>query len=242
MSQRVDVMGQRFGRLLVIGFAGLNKKQRALWQCRCDCGNITTVGSYEIRNGKTASCGCHRREVLLKGSPRLDLSGQRFGRLVVSVFAGVRNLKSMWVCICDCGNTSVVSGTQLRTKTESCGCLQREAASRIRKSHGLSSSPEYLCYINARQRCTNPANTNWKDYGGRGIEFRFKDFVHFHNALGFQPFRGATVDRIDNAGHYEPGNVRWATRQQQTDNRRPVNPTEASARAIKGWETRRAAL
>jgi hypothetical protein len=75
-------------------------------------------------------------------------------------------------------------------------------------------------YYNARSRCTNPNFPNWENYGGRGIEFRFSSFEEFLGELGPRP-EGKTLDRINTNGHYEPGNVRWATPKEQQKNRRP---------------------
>jgi hypothetical protein len=84
---------------------------------------------------------------------------------------------------------------------------------------------EEQAYYNARARCTNPNNRNYKNYGGRGIEFRFTSFEQFHAEIGGRP-TGKTLDRQNNDGHYEPGNVRWASRSEQARNKR--RPTEAT--------------
>lgn len=78
--------------------------------------------------------------------------------------------------------------------------------------------PEYRAYVGAKARCQNPNNTGWKHYGGRGIEFRFDSFRSFYELLGPRPDKHS-LDRIDNDGHYEAGNVRWATARQQLSNR-----------------------
>jgi hypothetical protein len=78
--------------------------------------------------------------------------------------------------------------------------------------------------MSARQRCTNPNHVSYKNYGGRGIEFRFESFKEFIEEIGLRPSPELTLDRIDNDGHYEAGNVRWATRLEQNSNRRVKAP------------------
>lgn len=87
----------------------------------------------------------------------------------------------------------------------------------------MSKSSEFLTYCCAKQRCTNPNSGGWEDYGGRGIKFLFESFEVFYLELGPRP-KGKTLDRINNNGHYELGNVRWATNAEQLANRRAYRP------------------
>jgi hypothetical protein len=80
--------------------------------------------------------------------------------------------------------------------------------------------PEANAYRSARYRCSNKRSKDWKSYGGRGIEFRFTSLVQFIAVVGRRPSPYHSLDRKDNNGHYEPGNVRWATATQQIRNRR----------------------
>jgi len=88
--------------------------------------------------------------------------------------------------------------------------------------HGMDGASEYKAYMGAKARCRNPNDKNYKDYGGRGIEFRFKSFEEFFSCLGLKPSPQHSLDRFPNNkdGHYEPGNVRWATKRDQVKNRR----------------------
>jgi hypothetical protein len=102
----------------------------------------------------------------------------------------------------------------------------------------IDHTPEYGAYQDAKQRCTNPNIKSYENYGGRGIEFRFASFEEFLEALktpdnptGLRPVGELengralySLDRIDNDGHYERGNIRWATKPQQQQNRRPIKP------------------
>jgi len=86
--------------------------------------------------------------------------------------------------------------------------------------HGMSGTPEYRAFIDAKCRCSNKNNQRYPWYGARGIEFRFDSFVDFFDEIGPKPADEYSLDRIDNEGHYETGNVHWATKYEQIHNRR----------------------
>lgn len=152
--------------------------------------------------------------------------GSRYGRLVVAEFSGKKDRNFMWLCRCDCGNYSRVSGSQLKSGgTKSCGCsaieARRENARNINLSHGMSRSPEYRIWKLMRARCTNPKASHYENYGGRGIAYcsRWNSFENFYLDMGARPSPRHSLDRYpDINGNYEPKNCRWATQDQQMRN------------------------
>lgn len=153
----------------------------------------------------------------------VDITGQRFGRLVVLRRLGSAKYgESTWLCRCDCSKNKVILGHSLRQGlTKSCGCLQRERASQTKKKHGASTTETYYIWAGMRTRCKNPKATPYKNYGGRGISVceRWNSFDNFLADMGERP-PGLSIDRIDNDGNYEPDNCRWATQSEQTGNQR----------------------
>jgi hypothetical protein len=156
-----------------------------------------------------------------------DISGKRFGRLVAIARIGIdeRN-NALWRCQCDCGATAVIAGSNMRRgATSSCGCLRRETSSAQSRKHGLAGIPEWRIWSGMRARCSNPNNKAYKWYGARGIKVCERwcgpdGFMNFIADMGRRPSPNLSIDRIDNDGNYEPGNCRWATAKQQSQNRR----------------------
>lgn len=163
-----------------------------------------------------------------------DMTGQKIGRLrVIEIAEHNGHGKTLtWKCLCDCGKEVYVTGTLLRRKdgTRSCGCLQKDTISEIGKriashktKHGACNTRLYSIWSNMKSRCTNPKNTSYIRYGGRGIRYepiweRFEPFYKWAMANGYAD--NLTLERINVDGNYGPDNCKWATRKQQSNNRR----------------------
>jgi hypothetical protein len=158
-------------------------------------------------------------------SKKLDITNQHFGRLV-AIRPVNKNIwgSIFWLCQCDCSNFHTVSVSNLKNgNIKSCGCIRKEG---FRFAHGYATNgrrnPHYRIWSGIHERCGNPNNKSYKNYGGRGIRVdpRWNDFRNFLADVGERPHPDLSLDRIDNDGHYTPGNVRWATRSEQNKNRR----------------------
>ena len=144
----------------------------------------------------------------------IDLTGQRFGHLVVIEYAGRNERReSLWRCHCDCGNESIVRGdVQRRGPTESCGCGKG-------LKHGHHRKPWYSSYKAMMERCYLPSSGNYKRYGGKGVTVceewhDINKFAEWVETSGYAP--GLTIDRIDPLGNYEPNNCQWLTRSENS--------------------------
>ena len=156
-----------------------------------------------------------------------DLTGQRFNRLLVIEPARTPSGKFAWKCKCDCGNTIITPGAQMKNgNTKSCGCYKNDVAREKCYKHGLSKTKLNSILSAMNDRCTNKNNIGYKNYGARGItvckEWRGENgLVNFYKWAienGYQ--KGLQIDRIDNDGNYEPSNCRWVTPKENLMNKR----------------------
>lgn len=154
----------------------------------------------------------------------IDLTGRRFGRLVVVKLVGRRgyNQRHHWLCRCDCGSSKVIAGQALKAgATRSCGCLVRETSAKVHTTHGMRRTPIYQAWSSMRTRCENPNNISYSRYGGRGIRIckRWETFDNFYEDMGPTWFVGASLERINVNGNYQPSNCKWIKSAEQARNR-----------------------
>lgn len=165
-----------------------------------------------------------------KGGKFKDITGNRYGRLVaIRRYSHEPNGKSYWLCKCDCGKETIVKIDNLTNgHTKSCGCLSRETASRIKKTHGESKTRLYDIWCNMKARCSYKGCKSFKHYGAKGIKVcdewadSFESFRDWAMANGYDKtaLKGeCTIDRINVYGDYEPDNCRWTTLTEQALNR-----------------------
>ena len=219
----IDLTGQTFGRLTVLHRINAPQgKKGPHWPCECACGNRRVVSAKRLREGRLKSCGC-------LASPKIELAGQTFSYLTVIQQAPAIGGETAWLCRCVCGTEKVVLSDRLRSgRTKSCGC--RAAGRAMGFCKRLSGTPEHNSWKNMHYRCYGANTPNYHNYGGRGIKVNFTSFKQFFDEVGPRPAAGYSIDRINNEGHYEPGNVRWATWKQQANNKRPRKSTPAGLR------------
>ena len=155
----------------------------------------------------------------------IDLTGQRFGRLLV-VDRDLSKPGVWWNCRCDCGNLKSIRSGQLRYgHTHSCGCLRDEMLKEHNKpTHGETNTRLYSIWRGMKKRCYQPTSAGYKNYGGRGIKVcdgwisSYESFRDWSLANGYVD--GLTLDRIDSDGNYEPSNCRYASYIEQENNKR----------------------
>jgi hypothetical protein len=212
-------IGDKFGRLTILGFDNEAPKSRLRAHVLCECGNKKHVLMSNVAYGKTTSCGCGARKHFVK-------LGQNFGRLLVisdELHHTDRGVKVL--CKCACGTEKLINILSLcNGDSNSCGCIRSEVSSKKARRHGCVGRSGYNLWHAMKSRCYNESNAGYENYGGRGIRIceewlnscaAFCDWV---DENGYQP--GLEIDREDNDGDYSPENCHFVTKIVNARNRR----------------------
>lgn len=213
-----EYIGKTYNQLTIKSFALEKSKDKRLQVvCKCVCGTLRTIELRKVVSGNTKTCGCgvgcnfsHNK---------IEMTGEKIGRVKVIKQHGTIRGKIAWLCQCDCGNQKVISGTLLRRgESVSCGCLVIDTITK----HGMSKTRLWNIWHAMKTRCTQPSSTYYHIYGGKGIKVckEWKDsFIAFKNWAIKNGYKDdLSIDRIDSNKNYCSKNCRWATPTQQSRN------------------------
>lgn len=194
-----------------------------------------------------------------------DLTGMKFGKLTVISLNSRRKYHHYWNCICECGNECIIAGSNLvGGKTKSCGCHRKENPAILFSTHKQTNTKLYYIWINMKSRCYKKYNTDYHNYGLRGIKVceewqKFEPFYEWAMSNGYK--EGLSIERIDVNKDYYPENCKWITMSEQAKNKRNtsyltyngitkrlvewakefnIHPSNLRTRIICGWDIERA--
>lgn len=246
MARKVrDITGLVVGKLTVkyIYKQSAGSGNHTLWFCECECGGSIVKPLSDLVRTKFSNCGCDKT----KPAARKDHTGVRYGKVVgVCATEQVVNSQVVWKWLCDCGTEfeSVAGGYVHKNYSPGCAdCAKESVAASTRKratTHGMSKTKEHKSWCHIKERCYNPNNQDYYNYGAKGVTLfdGWKDdFVAFYEHIGEMPKDGKryTCDRLDNNKGYEPGNVRWATDHQQARNKKLMGNNSSGVTGV-SWE------
>jgi len=177
------------------------------------------------------------------GRKIIDHTGKRYLNItVIAAATDLRTKRIYWSYLCDCGKTGRAISGSVQKKECCSSCAKLNQKQKVTK-HGQAREKQrtslYNTWLSMKQRCANPKNTSYPDYGGRGIKVceRWLNFENFCLDVGAKPSPAHQIDRIDNCGDYEPSNVRWATPVENSNNRRSSKLVThmGITMPLKGW-------
>lgn len=232
-----NLSGKTFGKLTVLyrsdNHVDSKGHKRAMWKCRCDCGNETIVSTTNLKSGNIKSCGkCNGKTRNEKGQYEKwgnikDITGMKYGKLTVIGLDKIVNKKSYWLVKCECGTVKSVRGDTLKSIT-SCGCEKKKQDIinlKIKSNHKMTYHPAFRIWQAMIARCENPNQKFYSNYGGRGIKVcpdwhDIKKFAEWADETGFVAGKNLSIERKDVNGNYCPENCCWIDKKLQPRNRR----------------------
>lgn len=203
-----------------------HERVQAMYRMHLEGKSMTEIGAAFNATRQTAS-SLLSYHGLLRRKEKPEIAGKKFARLTAIAQERMPEGRLKWRCVCDCGTTVFVYGSHLvKGASRSCGCLKGETTTARNKAtakHGMWRSNEFAIWGKMLSRCYLKASKSYPRYGGRGILVcdRWRtDFAAFFADMGPRPSLDHSLERVDNNRGYEPGNVVWATRIEQQNNRR----------------------
>lgn len=231
MNKYKDLTGIKIGKLTVVKLSE-NKfdsnRTTKLWECKCQCGNILYKSARHLnealKNKKQISCGCSKIR---------DFTNKKIGDLVVKKFLYADKKNRFWLCECICGEIFIKTTKMLARGKYFCIKKQKENTKYIYRIRNV--------FYNMKDRCYDKRNKSYKNYGGRGITVcdewlnSVDSFVEWSLKNGYN--ENLEIDRIDNDKGYSPENCRWATREEQANNKRTVLKIEyqGKTQGLRKW-------
>lgn len=237
----IDETGNRYGKLVVIERIGTKEypsgQKKPIWLCQCDCGNTTEAFGQSLRAGQYKSCGCAKLEL------RRDWTGVKQGKLTIESRAEDKITSSgskaiRWNCVCECGSSVVLRSSALASGSSHCGCVVVQR--KIKHGHTVNEehTPTFTSWHAMIQRCRNPNNHAYPEYGAKGIAFQesWSSFENFLEDMGLRP-EGTSLNRINGAKIYSKETCEWATLAVQAyDQKKRV--TNKSGKTGVAWDKR----
>lgn len=189
----IDIVGQRFGNLTVISLHGKDSTNKTAWLCRCDCGTEIVTTGLNLKSGNTKSCGCFKQ----RSGAKKNLTGEKFGRLIVLNRVNREIGKAHWLCRCSCGKTTIVlAGHLVSGHTNSCGCQMKENTAKANRERLTgkrgADTPRWMEHLSQDQR-DRRRDTRHKEWSADVLEregyscavCRERGKMHAHHFEGY---------------------------------------------------------